>query len=159
MESLTALGLAANIIQFVEFSARLLSEASEVYHSTTGLSKDQVELQDVAESLKNMTESLLEINKIALSAKVVAEDLITAVQRLKVTEGSKKRWRSFRQALSTLWNKDKIENLQKRLDALRSQLSVQILAHVRYSYLSHLLPPDITQSLWLTSDLVRSRTI
>ena len=152
MECLTAVGLAANIIQFVEFSSRLLSEANEVYHSATGLSQEHVELQEVAEDLKKMVDLLvaphegdisqrgsshfhparMEINKIALAAKAVAEDLIAVTQRLKVADGSKKVWRSFRQALSTLWNKDKIEGLQRRLKALRNQLSVHILAYVRY---------------------------
>jgi hypothetical protein len=146
MESLTTLGLAANIVQFVDYSTRLLAEASEVYHSATGLSKEYVELRDVADNLKDLVERLVaptnpgptssaqaEISKIALSAKTVAKDLISTIETLKVNDGSKKGWRSFRQALSTLWNKEKIVGLQKRLDAFRDQLSIQILAHVRYA--------------------------
>jgi hypothetical protein len=146
MESLTTLGLAANIVQFVDYSTRLLAEASEVYHSATGLSKEYVELRDVADNLKDLVERLVaptnpgptssaqaEISKIALSAKTVAKDLISTIETLKVSDGSKKGWRSFRQALSTLWNKEKIVGLQKRLDAFRDQLSIQILAHVRYA--------------------------
>ncbi|KAF2183956.1 hypothetical protein K469DRAFT_634657 [Zopfia rhizophila CBS 207.26] len=149
MELLTAIGLAANIVQFVEFGARLLSEANEVYHSTTGLTNEHVELQDIAENLKQMVNRLntpyhdlsrkslssfhpagVEINGIASSAKTVADDLIAVIQKLKVNDASKRGWRSFRQALSTLWNKDKIENLQKRLDALRNQLSAHTIIYI-----------------------------
>jgi hypothetical protein len=147
MESLTALGLAANIVQFVDFSTRLLAEASEVYHAATGLPKEHVELQDVADNLNSMVERLViptnrgpsssaqaEISKIALSAMEVAGDLIRTVEKLKVSDGSKNKWRSFRQALSTLWIKDKIESSQKRLGAIRDQLSSQVLAYVRYAF-------------------------
>jgi hypothetical protein len=147
MESLTAIGLAANIVQFVDFSTRLLAEPSEVYHAATGLPKEHVELQDVAENLNSMVERLVtptnpgpssstqaEISRIALSAMEVADDLIRTVEKLKVSDSSKNKWRSFRQALSTLWNKDKIESSQKRLDAFRDQLSIQILAYVRYAF-------------------------
>ena len=145
MDSFTAIGLAANVIQLVDFGARLLSGAHEIYHSTTGQLVEHVELLDIAESLSRLSENILpalldpqsrytdekEIRSIAVAAKAVADELVAVIQNLKLTDGPKRKWRSFRQALATLWNKDKIENLQSRLERLRSQLSTQILAHIR----------------------------
>ncbi|KAF2121231.1 hypothetical protein BDV96DRAFT_537854 [Lophiotrema nucula] len=146
MECLTALGLAANIIQFVEFGTRLLSEANEVYYSATGMTKENVETQEVADDLRKLADCLVivqsdpsqghalvassEINRIAMLAKEVAAELIQLLDKVAIQEGSNKRWRSFRQALLNLRFKDKIDVLQKRLNTLRDQLSAHTLAYI-----------------------------
>ncbi|KAF2250664.1 hypothetical protein BU26DRAFT_517483 [Trematosphaeria pertusa] len=99
MDGLTAVGLAANIIQFLDFCATLLSEASEVYHSASGLSQEYVELQDVARDLSLLVDGLItpktnagprvsyqglgpgpDMLSIAHSAKAVATELISVTR-------------------------------------------------------------------------------
>lgn len=48
MDPLTALSLAGNIIQFVDFGGRLLGGAGEIYHSAEGSLKVHDELELVA---------------------------------------------------------------------------------------------------------------
>jgi hypothetical protein len=100
-----------------------------------------IELHDVADSLSRMCDALPtsqlspadnEIGRIGVSTKAVATELIAAIERLKVAHGPHKRWRSLRQALATMWNRDKIESLHERLTNLRTQLSTQMLGHIRY---------------------------
>ena len=43
----------------------------------------------------------------------------------------RRRWRSFRQALTTIWQRDRIETLSGRLEKLQRSLSLLILIHVR----------------------------
>ncbi|KAF2183957.1 hypothetical protein K469DRAFT_751327 [Zopfia rhizophila CBS 207.26] len=146
MEPLTIFGLAVNIIQVVDFSTRLLREAHELHHSSTGQTAEHVELHQISASLSQMCDSLAytqsdqrsrltlvehQITENAASAKAVAEDLIAVVKKLKINDESKRRrWRDFRQALATLWNKDEIDRLQKRLGELRNSLSANMITHI-----------------------------
>ncbi|KAH0843180.1 hypothetical protein FOPE_07819 [Fonsecaea pedrosoi] len=145
LDPLSAIGLAANIVQFIDFSRRLISDAKEIYHSTNGVTAENVELQDVAESLSRLSSTLLnpldhsqaaisqteaEIVKIAAASRVVGDELLAAIQSLTAGDGSHKKWRSFLQALKTLWKKDKIAKLRKRLEDARSNLSVHVLSYI-----------------------------
>ncbi|OAG42303.1 hypothetical protein AYO21_03471 [Fonsecaea monophora] len=145
LDPLSAIGLAANIVQFIDFSRRLISDAKEIYHSTNGVTTENVELQDVAESLSRLSSTLLnpldqsqaavsqteaEIVKIAAASRVVGDELLAAIQSLTAGDGSHKKWRSFLQALKTLWKKDKIAKLRKRLEDARSNLSVHVLSYI-----------------------------
>jgi hypothetical protein len=147
LDPMSAIGLAANIIQFVDFGCRLLSEANEIYHSATGVTGDNTELQRIAESLSRLSERLItptseskkplsspeeEIRGIATLCKEISDELLSTINRMKVVEGPHRRWRSFRHALEGIWKRDKIVGLHKKLDELRSQLSVHIITHIRY---------------------------
>lgn len=106
MESLTTISLAANVIQLIDFGARLLFGAHEIYHSTTGQSAEHVELRDIAESLSRLSENILpapldpqsefagteeEIRCVAVAAKAVADELVAVIQKLKLTDGPKRK--------------------------------------------------------------------
>jgi hypothetical protein len=141
MEPVSAFAFAVNIIQLVDFGARVLGAANELYHSGSGNSAEHVELHDVAGSLSRLCDALPtaqlspadnEIARISVSTKAVATELIAAIERLRVAHGPHKKWRSVRQALLTRWNQDKIESLRKRLTNLRAELSTQILGHIKY---------------------------
>ena len=56
MEGVAALSLAANVIQVVSFSHRILSAARETYKN--GFLRDNAALEQLAEDLKSANESL-----------------------------------------------------------------------------------------------------
>ncbi len=56
----------------------------------------------------------------------IANDLSTAVDRLKIT-GKRTRWKSFRQALKSQWKKEEIEATLRRLRLAREDLIVHLL--------------------------------
>lgn len=51
MDPLTALGLASNIVQFVDFASKLISQSHEIYQSADGALEDNVALEHVAKNL------------------------------------------------------------------------------------------------------------
>ena len=59
MDPLSALGLASNIIQFVQFAAKLISESQEAYESIDGLSQRHSDLEGIAVDLLNLQQQLL----------------------------------------------------------------------------------------------------
>jgi hypothetical protein len=52
LDAISAIGLAANILQFVDIIAGLLSDAKEIYHSAKGATTENIELQSLAETFK-----------------------------------------------------------------------------------------------------------
>ena len=59
LEGLAALGLASNIVQFVEFGCRLFSQSKELYRSSSGLLDEAVELDNIARSLSRLSDNLI----------------------------------------------------------------------------------------------------
>lgn len=146
MDPVSAIGLAANILQFIEYSCRIISDAKEIYQSTHGATAENIELQGVAENLSSLSASMIQpakstpepisqaeqkIYELASSSKALADELLATIQGLQISGSRHRKWRSFRQALNTVWKKDKIGDLQKRLEMIRRHLSIHILSHTR----------------------------
>ncbi|EXJ71560.1 uncharacterized protein A1O5_05368 [Cladophialophora psammophila CBS 110553] len=124
LDPLSAVGLAANIVQFIDLICELISGAQEIYHSADGATAGNVELEGLAESIPSLSSKLMkpldptqsavstaeeEIVKVAASSRAVGEELVATIQSFKVGEGSHKKWQSFRQALNTTWKRDQID--------------------------------------------------
>jgi hypothetical protein len=147
MDPLTAFGLVANIIQLVDFSSKLISEGREIYNSSDGELLDHSELKIVSKDLsrlalqvenaskalgsrRKLSEAEQDQARLGQECHRVASDLLRALDDLKM-KGSNRRWNSFRQALLTVWNRDKIERLEKRLDRFRQELVASVLVTLR----------------------------
>lgn len=147
MDPMSALGLAANVIQIVDFSSRLMTATYEIYNAADGQLVEHSELgfitrcltthiQDLDESLKAkklktcLSQSDRDQARLGLECKDVALELLAALNELKA-QGKHKRWRSFRQALLTIWYKGRIEAFERRLNRFRQQLIVDVVAKLR----------------------------
>lgn len=151
MDPFSAFSLAASVAQLVDFGSKLISEGQEIYHSATGSSQKNVDLETICLELSRLGDKLKAsaqstsvssttmrsreekaLGSLAGVCKDVADELLSVVQKLKVTEGPHRRMRSFHQALKSVWKKDRIDAFQKRLDGFRKQLSIQLIALLRY---------------------------
>jgi hypothetical protein len=148
-ESILFFGIAANVVQFVDFSSKVLSASYKLYKDEYGLNglEETRELEVITKSLHKIIEGLesslqqedlkqkatqneLDLRELAKHCREIAEELLAAVGKLKV-KGKPGKWNSFRAALKTLWDEDKIEAIQKRLDRFRQELVVHILVSLR----------------------------
>ena len=59
LESLAALSVASNIVQFIEFSCRIFSESLELYKSSEALVAENIELEAISSSLTRLSDDLL----------------------------------------------------------------------------------------------------
>ncbi|OAP54357.1 hypothetical protein AYL99_11458 [Fonsecaea erecta] len=174
LDPFSALGLAANIVQFIDFSCGLISDAKEIYHSATGATANNVGLQGIAESLSRLSSTLVnplhptsdavsaaerEIVKIAASSRDIGDEMLATIQSLKLGEGSHRKWRSFRQALSTTWKRDKIAHLHRRLEDARSNLSIHVLSYISVRQNQVLQSLENARTECLEVDSVRSQRI
>jgi hypothetical protein len=128
-----------------DFGSRLLSDCRELYKSKNGTLTANEELELVILDLRalvrkleasfplvepdaspNLVENYSEEQKlfrtICDKAANVAEELLSRLERIKVKDGKKRKWKSFEQALRGAWSHDEVRVLDKRLSTLREAL-------------------------------------
>lgn len=82
------------------------------------------------ESIK-MTIEEQALAPVARSCQKTAEEVSEALEKLTVPGCRKSKFRSFRQALKSVWGKKKLEELEKRLDRHRGDLGLCLTAVIR----------------------------
>ena len=145
MDPVTALGLASNVIQVVEFSIQLVSKSVEIYKD--GSLAENVDAEEVTQSLKGLNgklqrsvqdsrcdESLSEADQSLMelceNCERTANELLTTFDRVKVT-GKHRKWKSARQALKSILKKDDLELLERRLGTYRSEINLNVTVSLR----------------------------
>lgn len=155
MDPLTALGLAANVVQFVSFASKLLSASNEIYTSGKVCSSKVSTLETIYEQLQNLSSSLelssrkdstlmlvegtsdfvkhvFAINELSRACKEDCDRLLEVIRKLRGVEGTRNRWQSFKLALKTMWKGIEISDLEQRLHYMQTTLTVQVCSLTRY---------------------------
>ncbi|KAH7145540.1 hypothetical protein B0J13DRAFT_607193 [Dactylonectria estremocensis] len=138
MDPISALSLASNIVQFIDFSSKLIKTAAEVRRSASGATG---ELDDVAAMGENLQlllrglrtprvpasapEDAQRLAALASKCGSVCMELETLVKKIK-RKGSTSGAGGFRVAWRVMNQSGKLTSLEKRLDSYRSQ----ILSHI-----------------------------
>jgi hypothetical protein len=148
LEPLIALGAVANVTQFIGLAIKIFAKSRRIYHSADGSLVEYDDLErvtgDVSTLSRKLQESLamtatsnsLTVDEEALcnlckGCVDVSQELATALENLK-SQGKPGRFRSFRQALKSIWSKDYIENLERRMKTYREELNLRIVVGLRF---------------------------
>jgi hypothetical protein len=135
----TAMGLAGNIVQFVDFGCKLISETRTIYKSKAGASERTRNLETITADLEQLCDGLAisvsrgttmvdeNLRRIAFECQEVAKELRTVLLTLHI-DGKETVWSSFIVAVQEIWTKDRVTSLASRLDALQGQLNTHILS-------------------------------
>lgn len=157
LDPISAVGLTASIVQLIMFSDALIRKASSIHRSKI---QGQVQHTDLEVVLESFSELLKELEKsqvdpklethndatlkprspsqptalhnLAREAKIVTQDIMTLVQKIKRSTASSHVWSSIREAFLTLVNEDALKELEQRLIRLRSQIDTSLLASLWY---------------------------
>jgi hypothetical protein len=136
MDPFTALAVAGNIVQFIQFAGGLLSNTRKIYSSADGVSDESAHLTDICERLASF-HSLLQsqggspectyrrqsqheaaISECAALCKKDCEELLTIATKLRAKTSTAKAprcWGSFKAAIVEVWNAGEIEALKARI--------------------------------------------
>lgn len=144
MAELAAIGLASNILQFLELGIKLYSKGRAKYQSVSGISEEDEELITDTQRVRSLArlihegnsipdKQLIEVHlyEIARSCDVVATALIDTLDELGVGTGRNRRWESFRKALRQEFKKTEIEKREGRLRNLRENLILHLVTTSR----------------------------
>lgn len=160
MDPITAVALAGNILQFIQFVSGLLDDTRKLYASTTGSSCTNEHLQDVCGELVNFNEQLRQspipstgpdgkasehakpLTECAAACRRECEDLLHIMNKLKAIGSKRPRyWGSFRAALAEVWKQNDIDDLRSRIADRQRQMTLLLCAASKY------MPRGLTLSL------------
>ncbi|KAF4977805.1 hypothetical protein FZEAL_5712 [Fusarium zealandicum] len=146
MEPLTALALAGNVVQFVEFVGGLLNKTCKIYASTSGLTPANHHVQEICGKLALFSVSLQPqaltsdgttpaspqsqaLKDCATACKRDCDDLLCIMRALadKGTKGPK-HWRSFSAALAHTLKSGEIKDLRDRIADRQRLMLLQLCA-------------------------------
>lgn len=141
MAELAAIGLAANILAFLEFSGKTAVKFRAFYARarigtvlpqdldtiTKDLSECLQKLQD--ECLENSTTEDTLLLKLAKECQTTAQELQSQLARLKPAR--KSRLEATQKAWKAIWSENRIVGLQQRLEGFRTQFNLHILTDLR----------------------------
>ena len=134
-ETLSAVALAGNILQFLQFSLEIVSTGRSLKRSHDGALKDHKGLDLVIKDLRGQL-GTLDTNKFAtlqpliLQCREICSELENALSSVK-RKGTGI-WSTYRQALSIVWNKKKLEDVEKQLALIREELLFHLQTIMRF---------------------------
>ncbi|KAL9067262.1 MAG: hypothetical protein Q9157_006872 [Trypethelium eluteriae] len=144
LDPLSALGLAANVIQFIEFGSKLVSKSVEQYNSIAGSAANKQDVELVARHVNRLSEDIVgkitakgtfsrnedALKQLAQSCAQAASELIGILESLKLetgTKGPKRMMQSLRQAFRSMGQESRIEAFERKLDYFRSELTLNLV--------------------------------
>lgn len=141
LEAFAALGLASNIVQFADFSCKLVSQTRAIHESSKGVSEQQLDLEVISKELISIIDTLgpasftedigSGLQAIARQCREVAKALSEAVENLRPRKTGTV-WRSFVQAMKEAGENGKLKHLVERVGVLQGSLKTQLLHFMKY---------------------------
>ncbi|KAH7409565.1 hypothetical protein BKA64DRAFT_400156 [Cadophora sp. MPI-SDFR-AT-0126] len=140
LDPLTSISLASAVVQFVDFSVKLVSAGHELYEQ--GSLADNDEVEKITQDLANLTEELgadrpapaqqlsqdeIAIKQLAGSCKELAEEMLAVLTTLK-GQKPKSGLETVRKSLRSMRKKGKIQDIEKRLGKIRDELNLRLTA-------------------------------
>ncbi|OTA98146.1 hypothetical protein M426DRAFT_17699 [Hypoxylon sp. CI-4A] len=147
MDPLTALGLSANISQFVGYAIKLVSASTNIKNSATGCTSQVAMLDEVYTELSKLSsrlgssnistnvgiirspyavEHIDAISKLSRTCKQDCNRLLNVTTELKSKNHITNKRTSFLIALKTIWKKGELDEIEKRLHSTQSVLTPHV---------------------------------
>lgn len=137
IDPVTAASLAGTVVQLVDFSVKLISKSYEFYQSGCDGAVDNQSIEKTTEDLKKLNDQLKatiitdsDLTKLCKACSDAADNLLVALSKLRV-DGKGRTWQSFRKALRSIWSKEEVQELEKRLARFRDELNLRLTAGLR----------------------------
>lgn len=146
LDPLSALSLASNVVQFVDFGSRLILDARAIYSSASGTTAKQEEIKLLAEQFQQQCAEMVALQPLsdadgvdpanralrtlATRSQNVAKENFVFLEDLKV-DGANRRLKSVRQTLRGSIKAPKVDELVERMESLRNGLNAALLKFLR----------------------------
>lgn len=171
MEPLAIIGLVGSVVQFVDFSGKLISKSTELYQSSKGALAENIDIETAISDLVFLKSKLQittattgdnALERLCTSCGTAADELLLALDKVKV-KGKPGKWKSIRKAIRSVWSKEEIEELERRLERLKEELNLHIVVDIRcvrmatsidfanYSCLIESKSSSLNRNSWITS--------
>lgn len=136
MDPLTAIGLASNIISFIDFSWELITGAWSMYKSADGTTVENATLETIVTDLekvshklvsdmKGTTQNEIALLRLAEECLKLSRQLSSTLRKLKASIGNSK-WESFKIKWASMRKEKEIMSIESRLSNYRSQILLRL---------------------------------
>lgn len=153
MDPFTAIGLADNIINFIEFACKIVYGGYQILNSASGMTPENTTLSVLLDDLNAVTKGLLvdlpgpnrteneeELCRLAAACHELSMELAEVLSLLKVTD-RRSRWQSMKVKWRSIRKERNIEAIERRLSKFQSQILIRLHLMIRYvARLSFSLP-------------------
>jgi hypothetical protein len=140
MDPVTAIGLAASIVSFIDFSWSLVTGAKDLYESGCRRTKENARISSIIDDLNEYARDLTiggegaskhekALRALANDCHSLSEDLVKTLQKLELTKRS--RWQSLKKSWEAMQKAGDIASIEFRLDKYRAQMNIRLLALLR----------------------------
>lgn len=147
MDPLSALSIAASVVQFVQFSSNILNSAAEIYQSPECVSRQSKHLSDIYTKLSQLGSSLQTdafadattsgvsglvqscssaIVQLGHDCRADCDRLLGIICQLQACRTNGRRWKSFRVALKEYLKSEEISHLQKRIENYETTIMMHL---------------------------------
>lgn len=173
MDPLSALGAAAAVTQFVDYTITILRDTRDIIKSVDGQTAKNIELSSISMDLTRLAEDVDVKSKglatigadhseqiflrLCGECREIAQQLLASCARLQSTGVTRLEIaaNSFVAAVKGVWNSGKIEDLHERLDQVRQQMMMAVLTFLWYATCASLLIFQSDDSMLIRSLLCR----
>ena len=143
MDPLTAIGLAANILAFIDFGAKVISTAKDIHDSATGMTREDEARKNAALEMKFFASKLLPppdsqldmqervLGRLAAECHALSERILALYEKIQLKDSHSKR-QALRAALKSKFYEKERQDLQDALNHCRGQLHLQLHWLTRY---------------------------
>ncbi|KAL9619550.1 MAG: hypothetical protein Q9160_005826 [Pyrenula sp. 1 TL-2023] len=149
LEPLSAFSLACNVLQIVEYGAKILTKTIEYRNAADGTLAEHQNLFDVLQSLKGLNVDIQASmprpsdgeEQSAAGSRLTAanedclrlsEDFVNFLDRLKVYD-TRSMLESVRLSIKSVWYKERLENMKNALSQARDNLNIAFLVFMEYT--------------------------
>lgn len=137
MEALAALGLAANIAQFIGMAGKAVAKTRELALREKTLMNENEELQSIVSDFKTALSMMrveggdhdvanAQLTELAVAAKTICAEIETKLDGIKARRAKKKRLDSLYATWQEMNLKEVFHSLSERLSDLRNQITFHI---------------------------------
>ncbi len=145
MDPITAIGLAASIVSFIDFSWNLLTGAKELYESGCRRTKENARISSIVDDLNEYALELTiggegaskhekALRTLANDCQSLSGELVKILQKLEMTKNS--RWQSLKKTWEAKRKAGDVALIESRLEKYRAQMNTRLLALLRCASLS-----------------------
>ena len=144
MDPFTAISLAGNILQFIDFSYKIISGVNNVRSSATGMTPGNERLSVLVEDLNIVTQNLAtdvpaktenerQLSSLAANCHELSKELYQILRRLKVGNQNSK-WESLIVKWHSMRKEKEIDAIERRLHGFQTQILIRLQAMFRFFF-------------------------
>lgn len=141
LDPITALGIAGNVVQFIDFGLKDTSKAREIHGSRSGVLEENIDIEVLTADITAVTTKLNTfgtqtsghngLDDICKRCTTAANNLLAALNDLKV-QGQKSKIKSVRKALKHQWGKHNVDEMRSNLEGFRDEIQFHVLVDLKY---------------------------